>query len=112
MAARILSISYDSTLLRTRQQFFEQRGYVVVSAEGFTEALERCLGGEFDVVVMGHSIPHRDKEALMRAVNESCPAPVVALLRVGEPPLDGVAESVESISPTSVLNAVARVLES
>jgi DNA-binding response OmpR family regulator len=49
MKPRILSISYDLPLLRTRQLMLTQEGYDVVSAEGFAEALEHC-SEKFDLV--------------------------------------------------------------
>jgi DNA-binding NtrC family response regulator len=110
MSPRILSISYDPALLSTRQQLLESRGYSVVSAEGFTSALEHCSGEHFDLVVMGHSIPHKDKEALLKAVNEGCKAPVVALVRTPEPSLKGAAESVDPRSPSDFLTAVEKIL--
>ncbi|HLJ78747.1 MAG TPA: hypothetical protein VKT75_15105 [Acidobacteriaceae bacterium] len=36
--ARILSISYDPVLLRTRELLLQQMGHDVTSAEGFAEA--------------------------------------------------------------------------
>jgi DNA-binding response OmpR family regulator len=110
MPFRILSISYDPVLLHTRQQILEQHGYSVFSAEGFSAALETCRDKDFDVVVMGHSIPHDDKQMLLEEVHKKCNAPVVALLRNSEPPLDGAAESIDPLSPANLLNAVGRVL--
>lgn len=109
MPYRILSISYDAALLFTRQQLLENSGYSVVSAEGFTAALERC-NENFDLVVMGHSIPHQDKQALLKAINQNCKAPFIALMRPGEPPLAGAAAQVSPLSPVDFLNAVEKLL--
>jgi CheY-like chemotaxis protein len=82
---RILSVSYDESLLRTRQLMLEQCGYQVVSALGFTDALKQCTeGGLFDLFVLGHSIPLHDKQALVAAFRASCRSVVVALKRPGE----------------------------
>ncbi len=110
MPSRILSISYDPLLLKTRQHLLEQQGYRVVSAEGFTEATDRCRAEKFDLVVMGHSIPHKDKEALYELVQRNCPAPVIALLRSGEEPLKGAAGSVDPMNPKEFLDVVSKVL--
>ncbi|SRR5581483_216436 len=112
MAFRILSISYDATLLRTRQHLLEQKGYAVTSAEGYTEAMECCAAGDFDLVVIGHSIPHKDKEAIFKTVQKTCGAPVIALSRGSEPPLKGAAETVDPMNPVKFLEAVDRVAES
>src|SRR3954468_14783771 len=110
MAGRILSVSYDPMLLKTRQHLLEKEGYVVISAEGFAEALERCHDGSYDLVVMGHSIPHKDKEALFKIVTQDCAVPVIALLRGGESSLEGAAESVDPMDPRRFIEVVHRAL--
>jgi DNA-binding NtrC family response regulator len=83
--ARILSVSYDESLLKTRQLILEQSGYEVTSALGFTDAMKQCTeGGTFDMFVLGHSIPIRDKQALVQAFRCRCRSAVVALKRPGE----------------------------
>lgn len=109
MAFRILSISYDAALLKTRQHLLEQKGYSVTSAEGFTEAMECCHAGQFDLVVIGHSIPHRDKEALFNTVQQTCAAPVIALSRGSEPPLKGAAATVDPMNPIRFLESVDKI---
>jgi len=83
MSKRILSVSYDASLLATRQMMLELRGYTVISALGFTEALEKCKASDYDLFILGHSILKRDKQELIRAFRESCSAPILALERVG-----------------------------
>lgn len=58
--ARIFSISYDQALLRTRELLLEQMGHSVASAEGFAQAFKLCNqdSGPFDLMILGHSIPH------------------------------------------------------
>lgn len=65
--ARILSLSYDEVLLRTRNMLLEQKGYEVVSAQNLESGLAACESGPFDVFVLGHSIPQRDKQQMVRA---------------------------------------------
>src|SRR4051812_6616628 len=101
MSFRILSISYDPVLLHTRQQILEKQGYCVLSAEGYSAAMKVCRNENFDAVGMGHSIPHEDKQMLLQEVRKNCNAPVVALLRSSEPPLNGAAESIDPISPAN-----------
>jgi DNA-binding response OmpR family regulator len=106
---RILSVSYDSTLLRTRQMVLESRGYEVVSAHGFTDAVEKCKSGKYDLLIIGHSIPHNDKRAIIRELNAHCPAPVLALMRATEGHLAEATASVEP-NPEQVLAAVESLL--
>jgi CheY-like chemotaxis protein len=85
MSKRILSVSYDVSLLATRRMLLELAGYVVTSALGFTDALELSKTGGYDLFVLGHSIPNKDKQELIRTSRKSCPAPILSLERVGEP---------------------------
>jgi DNA-binding NtrC family response regulator len=84
MSKRILSVSYDISLLATRQWLLEQRGYIVTSAHGFTKAVEQCHQPDFDLFVLGHSIPAADKLSLIKTFREHCPAPILSLERHGE----------------------------
>ncbi len=84
MPKRILSVSYDAVLLATRKMLLEQKGYSVMSALGFTEALEQCQNEDFDLFILGHSIPERDKVHLIKTFRGSCPAPILSLERIGE----------------------------
>jgi DNA-binding response OmpR family regulator len=84
MAKRILSVSYDGVLLATRQMLLEQKGYSVQSALGFTAAVEHCENGGFDLFILGHSIPNKDKLHLIKTFHENCSAPILSLERRGE----------------------------
>jgi DNA-binding response OmpR family regulator len=87
MGKRLLSVSYDVGLLTTRRMLLEQRGYEVISALGFNAALECCRTGEFDLFILGHSVPHEDKIALIHAFRENCDAPILSLQRKDEEPV-------------------------
>jgi CheY-like chemotaxis protein len=85
---RILSISYDQVLLLTRQALLEREGFEVRSAHGFADAMEACQGHhDFDVVIMGHSMPQNDKTALVSTLRTKSDAPVVSIFKSGDPPM-------------------------
>ena len=88
MAKQILSVSYDEALLRTRELLLRREGYGVISALGFAEAVEQCQNGSFDLFILGHSIPNRDKRELVSRFRARSNAPVLGLRRHGEDPLD------------------------
>ncbi len=79
MSKRILSVSYDMSLLATRKMLLEQKGYSVENGLGFSKALALCRDGGFDLFILGHSIPHDDKLALIESFRAHCPAPIVSL---------------------------------
>ncbi|HKR29035.1 MAG TPA: hypothetical protein VJT08_01080 [Terriglobales bacterium] len=110
MAEHILSISYDEALLRTREMLLRGKEYVVTSGLGFTAAVELCQNADFDLIILGHSIPDQDKRELMRVFLKHCSCPVLALQRQGETPPEGAHALAFSDDPDSFLRAVHEIL--
>jgi DNA-binding response OmpR family regulator len=112
MAKRILSISYDRSLLWTRQLLLEQLGYQVFSAEGFAQAWEAAENRNncFDLIILGHSIPPNDKKAIVAHMRDSCDCPILALLRPYESPVSEAAMSIDAGDPGGFLIAVRKML--
>jgi DNA-binding NtrC family response regulator len=112
MAKRILSISYDGSLLWTRQLLLQQMGYSVVSAEGFVAALDACEApnNKFDLAILGHSIPAKDKERIISHFKQLCDAPILALLRPHEGTMQTATRSIEADPPEGLIAAVREML--
>ena len=109
--SRILSVSYDPTLLATRRLLLQTRGYEVTSAEGFAEAIEVCNRNHFDLVIMGHSIPQKDKRAIVAELRKhGCEAPVLSLLRVNETPIPEATHGVDPRNPQEMLDVVESIV--
>lgn len=106
--ARILSISYDETLLLTRELMLSGAGHEVTSALGFHRSVEACRTGGFDLFVLGHSIPKDDKLDLIQCFREKNPgALVIALTRANEPRLKEVDLYLNPGDPAELLRGVA-----
>jgi CheY-like chemotaxis protein len=109
---RILSVSYDDPVLRTRHMLLESGGYQVVSSLDLSESLEYCKRGNFDLFLLGHSIPHPDKLQLVTTFRRQCPAPIVSLRRnAGEQLVDGADYHIEP-DPERLLMLVQRIFSS
>lgn len=108
MAKHILSVSYDASLLATRQLMLEQAGYEVTSAHGFIHAIAHCKTAIFDLFILGHSIPASDKQELIRTFRSNYPAPVLSLARHGEE-LVKSDFCVDPFQPLELLEAVAEI---
>ena len=109
---RILSISYDESLLTTRKMILEQAGFDVAAAYGFAEASTICrFDHTFDLIVMGHSIPRKDKTALLEMLRPNCKAPLLSIRRHTEPPIPEADFSVDSHDgPEALVAAVKSAL--
>ncbi len=113
MKKRILSISYDEALLTMREILLEREGYDVTSAYGFVAAMEICIACDgFDLIVMGHTIPPKDKIALMESLRPRCPAPLLSIARTDDPPLEQADFTIKpNERPEALLVAVRMALE-
>lgn len=111
-APSILSISYDESLLRTREWLLRASGFTVTSALGFTEAAAHCRNSTFDLVIIGHSIPRHDRIALIEQVRRHNHTRILSLRRQGEEPIPGTGHWVESSEgPDALLAAVKDALQ-
>ena len=75
----ILSVSYDASLLATRELLLKMNGYDVTSALGFSRAIAHCHAGSFELFILGHSIPQDDKLELIKIFRQNCIAPILSL---------------------------------
>jgi DNA-binding NtrC family response regulator len=109
MLKHILSVSYDRSLLVTRQMLLESRGCTVTSALGFTQAISHCRDCAFDLFILGHSIPETDKRELINTFRSNCSAPILSLERHGDTfvPCDFHASPDD---PAKLLEVVERIL--
>jgi CheY-like chemotaxis protein len=78
----ILAVGFDPSLMRTRSLVLQSAGYIVESASSLKEAVTRFRGGDFDLVLLCHSIPMKDRDqltCLIRATGSL--TPVVSIAR-------------------------------
>ena len=80
----------------------------MVSSLDFADSLELCKHENFDLFILGHSIQHSDKEKLVETVRHGCPAPIISLRRLDEPPVQGADYYIEP-DPPQLLKVVATV---
>lgn len=107
--ARILSVSYDMPLLRTRNMLLEREGYEVVSTSTLKASLEYCRDGGFDAFIIGHSIPHEHQQKLADEFRKHSTAPVISLRRsAGEQLVRGADHMIEP-DPEPLLKLVAQI---
>jgi CheY-like chemotaxis protein len=79
---KILVVSYDRALLRTRTMLLRSGGYQVLMADSVAGTLETCRKISLDLVIIGHSIPRKDQTELSAIIRQECPGvPVLLIIR-------------------------------
>jgi DNA-binding NtrC family response regulator len=108
---RILSLTYDPSLARTRELLFTGAGFQVSTYRDVAKAIAACKESAFDLVVLGHSISLEERKLLVKEVRSQCATPVLALVRQGEaclPDADYFFDPLES--PALLLETVVKIL--
>jgi CheY-like chemotaxis protein len=66
----VLSVGHDPLLLKTRGQVLQTAGYTIVSEHSLKGAIARFLQGDFDLVILCHSLPEEQRERLTYLIRE------------------------------------------
>ena len=86
------------------------RGYRVTSVLGFDAAFTHCQRqGLFDAFVVGHSIPHSEKETLIENFRNNSSGPVVALKKASESQVQGADVEIEP-DPEELITTLAALV--
>jgi len=110
--AKILSVSYDTSLAATREMLLASAGFRVSSVLTVDRAIELCAAEEFALVVIGHSIPSHQRLWLLKELRRRCATPVLAFRRPGEAPFIGADYTFDSLeSPARLLEMVIDILK-
>ena len=78
----VLAVGFDLSLMRTRSLVLQSAGYIVESASTLKEAVDLFQAGDFDLVLLCHSIPIKDRDhltCLIRATGSL--TPIVSIAR-------------------------------
>src|SRR6266481_5064873 len=82
--ARILSVASDPSLAATREMLFISVGFQVSSASTINQALQLCANKNFDLIVIGHSMPLEQRKFLVKELRLRCGTPLLVLQCPGE----------------------------
>jgi CheY-like chemotaxis protein len=105
-----LAVGRDPLLLDTRSQVLRSDGYTVVTALSSEQALQQFKSGDFDLVILCHSIPISERERLADAMHRHSPnTPVVLVSRTPAQQATGGDASVAS-DPEQLLRDIPAIL--
>jgi hypothetical protein len=65
----------------------KRAGFICISALGVSNALRLCDDGNFDLLLLSHTVPAERRGDVMRAFRRTCNGPVLAMHTPFEQPL-------------------------
>jgi CheY-like chemotaxis protein len=106
----VLSVGFDPSLLMTRGLVLESAGYLVESASTLKGAADRFQSGDFDLVLLCHSVPRKDRDRLTSLIRSSgSRTPIVSIAgNLGE--CDAFATATLEDGPNNFLAGIKDVL--
>ena len=107
----ILAIGRDPGLLHLREEVLRTGGYAVVSTHSINDAVRKITEGDFDAVILCHTLPAGQKKTLIsfvRAHSPSTPCVAIHTLSFAKDPL---ADLTLGSDPLALLAGLKAVLE-
>jgi DNA-binding response OmpR family regulator len=76
----VLAVAVDPSLLMAQDSIWRSEGYIVIPAHSIRDAIEHFKAGDFDLVLLGHSMTVENKERLTFLIRASgSTTPVVCI---------------------------------
>jgi len=103
----ILAVGREPALLEYRSQILRRAGYIVDSEYSVKDAINRFKHGDFDLVLLCHSIPVQERNRLIssiRAFGSLTPIVAVAHLHARAP--DAFADAMVEDAPEKLLSGI------
>ena len=107
----ILAASNEPKLLESRSSILRSAGYAVAQVLSVNQAIELLGKSHFDLVLLGHSIPARDRDDLTRLIRASgLLTPVVTVAPLTDPLPYEAADLIVESSPEMLLSGIREIL--
>lgn len=111
--ASILAVGQDDFLLNTRSSVLRTAGYVVKPVVSLTQAFHQFLKGDFDLVLLCHSIPLQERDRLICAIRASgSPVAILVVAPVRQECSRGLANALIDGHPTALIQGIGNALRS
>ena len=110
--ANILCIGIDESSMTARSSALQRAGHTVSQARDIRQVEAACSGIQFDVVLIGQSLPAKEKLRVYETVRQSnCGAKILELHTGSEPELTGTDDAlrVSSGVPEALVEIVNRL---
>jgi CheY-like chemotaxis protein len=109
--ALILSVGHHPTLLETRNLILRAAGYKVEGTASIKQAIRQIQEGNFDLVLLCHSIPAPERERLAGLIRASgASTSVVSIATITGGPEDAFVDQTIESDPRKLLPGIKEVL--
>jgi CheY-like chemotaxis protein len=106
----VLAVGRDPVLLETRGQVLQSAGYTVVLELSLKKAVAKFDEGDFDLVLMCHSIPAKDRELLTQLLRQHTSRTPIVSVAVNLCDLDSFADATIGNDPKELLVGLRELL--
>jgi CheY-like chemotaxis protein len=106
----VLAIGHDPVLLETRSQVLQGAGYTVIPELSLKKAVARFREGDFDLVLLCHSIPAQDRELLTQLLRQHSSRTPIVSVSASLSALDSFADATIGNDPGELLVGLRELL--
>jgi CheY-like chemotaxis protein len=106
----VLAVGRDPVLLETRSQVLQAAGYTVIPERSLRKAVAIFREGDFDLVLLCHSIPAQDRERLTRLLREHTSRTPIVAVSCSLCALDSFADATIGNDPRELLVGLSELL--
>ncbi|MGE5323928.1 MAG: hypothetical protein ACM3SW_13750 [Actinomycetota bacterium] len=112
MSKDILSVSFGEELLPTRLTALSRSEYCITFANSLNDAIQRCKVPRLHLLVLGHTVPHLQKLALISEFRKLHPsAPVVSLRAAGQPVVEAAEYNTVADDPGELAGVISIIFQ-
>jgi DNA-binding NtrC family response regulator len=97
--SRILSVSLSESLRVTRHRILTNAGYEVATVGDWHEFEAACTSNEFDLAILGQSLPPSFKRDAAELIKRHCPQLPILEIYIQDPVLENSVRHHQAISP-------------
>lgn len=106
----VLAIGVDSSLLEIRSSVWMSSGYVVTYAWSIKDAITHFRDGDFDLVLLGHSLAAESRERLTFLIRASGSQVPVVFVADSSSACDRTADATVKGEPTDILRQIEELM--
>jgi DNA-binding response OmpR family regulator len=103
-------VGQDRVLTETRSQVLRMAGYTVVSAFTLQQAMDEFVQGDFDLVLLCHSIPQDARELLVDALRKHTSRTPIISVASFDGQFDGFADGTIRNDPRLLVAGLRNIL--